>query len=105
MSTRPEIAGGQRQRGYWEKVSGIKEYLLCAACEARFSRYENYFRDFFYGNSPPPLKKLSVGMPFDLSAFIDLDPDILGAKLVKVDYAQFKLFVLSLLWRASVAKG
>jgi hypothetical protein len=105
MSTRPEIEGGQRQRGYWEKVSGIKESLLCSACEGRFSRYENYFRDFFYGNSPPPLKKLSVGTPLDLSRFIGLDPDILGAKLLKVDYAQFKLFVLSLIWRASVAKG
>src|SRR5260370_36829926 len=67
MSTRPEIEGGPRQRGVWEKITGIKEYLLCAACEGRFSRYENYFRTFFYGNDPPPLKKLSIGTPLDLS--------------------------------------
>lgn len=105
MSLRPEEPGGARQRGYWEKRSGLKEPLLCTDCEARFSRYENYFRKLFYGNKPGPLKKVPVGTQIDLSAFPGLDPDILGVSEIKLDYASFKLFVLSLLWRASVAKG
>jgi hypothetical protein len=105
MSLRPGEEGGQRQRGYWEKQSGINETMLCAVCEGRFSRYENYFRSFFYGKNPSPLKKVSVGKSVDLSSFVGLNPDILGVTAVKLDYSQFKLFVLSLVWRASVAKG
>ena len=105
MSTRPEIVGGPKVRGHWEKITGVKEPLLCARCEGRFSKYEHYFRTFFYGNKPPPLEKLSIGNPSDLSSLVGLDPDILGANVVHVDYLQFKLFVLSLLWRGSVAKG
>jgi len=105
MSLRPGEEGGQRQRGYWEKQSGINEPMLCAGCESRVSQYENYFRTFFYGKNPSPLKKIPVGTSVDLSSFAGLDPDILGVRAVKMDYTQFKLFVLSLVWRASVAKG
>lgn len=105
MSLRPDEEGGQRQRGYWEKRSGIRETMLCAGCEGRISRYENYFRTFFYGKNPSPLKKESVGKSVALSSFLGLDPDILRVTAVKLDYTQFKLFVLSLVWRASVAKG
>ena len=105
MSLRPDEEGGQRPRGYWEKRTGIHEPLLCARCEGRFSRYENYFRTFFYGKNPSPLKKIPVGTPLDLSSFAGLDPDIRGVNAVKLDYSLFKLFVLSLVWRASVAKG
>jgi hypothetical protein len=105
MSLQPGEPEGPRQRGYWEKRSGIKEPMLCRACEGRFSRYENYFRVFFYGNTPPPLKKLSIGTPLTIPPSVGLDPDIVGVSHVKLDYTQFKLFVLSLLWRASVAKG
>src|SRR5438309_8138673 len=80
MSLRPEEEGGQRQRGYWEKQSGLHEALLCNVCEGRFSRYESYFRNFFYGNKPPPLTKLAVGTPLNLS--VGLDADIVGANVV-----------------------
>lgn len=105
LSLSPEEEGGQRQRGYWEKRSGIIESMLCADCEGRFSRYENYFRTFFYGKNPAPLKKTLVGTSVDLSTFTGLDPDILGVTAAKLNYEWFKLFVLSLVWRASVAKG
>jgi len=105
LSLRQKKEGGQRQRGYWEKQSGIKEPMLCAGCEGWFSQYENYFRAFFYGKNPTPFKKIPVGAPVDFSSFAGLDPDILGVNAVKLDYTQFKLFVLSLVWRASVAKG
>ena len=105
LSTRPEISGGQMQRGYWEKQVGIKEYLLCAACELRFSRYENYFRTFFYGNAPPPLQKIPVGKPADPGALAGAPSGIIGARFVSLDYCQFKLFSLSLLWRAGVSSG
>jgi len=70
--------------------------MLCAGCESRVSQYENYFRTFFYGKNPSPLKKIPVGTSVDLSSFAGLDPDILGVRAVKMDYTQFKLFVLSL---------
>ncbi|MEI8291645.1 MAG: hypothetical protein WCH99_19430, partial [Verrucomicrobiota bacterium] len=82
MSLRPDEEGGQRPRGYWEKRTGIHEPLLCARCEGRFSRYENYFRTFFYGKNPSPLKKIPVGTPLDLSSFAGLDPDIRGVNAV-----------------------
>lgn len=58
-----------------------------------------------YGNAPSPLKKLPLGSK--LTDFTD-KPDFsgwLGARKVIVDYKQLKLFQMSILWRAGVAKG
>jgi len=105
LSADPEMEGGAMQRGYWEKILGIKEYLLCGACEQKFQRNESYVRDLLYGNAPPPLKKLSIGSSLNLGiAQPDFD-GFLGAKKVIVDYKKLKLFQLSLLWRAGIAKG
>jgi hypothetical protein len=100
LSANPEIKGGTKQRGHWEKIVGIKEYLLCGKCEGKFSKNENYARNLFYGNTTP-LKKLPIG---DLMSF-RYGNDLLHLRKVNVDYKRLKLFQLSILWRAGVAKG
>jgi len=105
LSKQEDIPGGQRQRGYWEKVTGMKEYLLCEGCEGHFANHENYFRKFFYG-SGNRLKKLPVGDPLPIPiGHISPTFRLLGMRRVLVDFEKMRLFVLSLLWRASVAKG
>ena len=68
------------QTGTWER-------LFCRDCEDLFSKLEKYFSDAWMHN---------VGVPDNLSDA----PTILRHS---VDYSPFKLFHLSLLWRASVA--
>lgn len=67
---------------------GVREALLCDDCEALLGRYENYFSGVWYG---------AQGLPSEIPAGV--------GKFLKsgLDYAQFKLFHLSILWRASVA--
>jgi hypothetical protein len=61
---------------------GLRERLLCQKCETRFSRYEAYAKKTLSGLTVPLPGKRSVP---------------------KVDYTKFKLFQLSLLWRAHVS--
>ncbi len=106
LSTRSEIVGGQRQRNYWERIVGLKEHLLCAACELRFSVYENYARTAFYGSGPgPSLAKGSLGVEIEPAPIGVAPRGFLGAHRAQFDFRLFKLFVLSLFWRASVAHG
>lgn len=66
---------------------GLRERLLCGECEGRFGRLESYaasvLRRLPDGSSARPGQPLVVQ---------------------DVEYKQFKLFQLSLIWRASVAK-
>ena len=65
---------------------GIREQLLCDQCEGRFSKLELKFKKFWYDN-----KAL---------------PNVIEGQSVTIDnynYSDFKLFHLSILWRASVA--
>ncbi len=65
---------------------GIREYLLCQQCETKLSRYEKYAKDL--------IQKIP-GFSRDASGkFLYLDA---------VDYCRFKLFQLSILWRASIS--
>ncbi len=68
----------QGQKGWWEK-------LLCADCESRINRYERHVRRMFVDPLPPPV--------FEKRTF----------EFSKVDYKLLKLFILSVLWRASVS--
>ena len=100
LSTDSNLKGGAKQRGYWEKVVGLKEYLLCGDCEQKFSEYEAYARNLFYGNASP-LTKIPIGnlvRVHHAGSFIDI-------RKATVDYKSLKLFQLSILWRAGVAKG
>jgi hypothetical protein len=66
---------------------GHREELLCFECEQRFSKYERYFSQIWYGNQA---KRPSAVHP----------P---GVAIQGLDYARFKLFHLSVLWRAAIS--
>ncbi len=65
---------------------GVRETLLCDECEDRFQKPEHYFANFWYRDNPVP--SVRAGGYF---------------KLEGLDYSRFKLFILSILWRGSVA--
>lgn len=68
---------------------GVRERLMCRECEQFLSnRYEDYFARFWYQTAPLP--ELVVHTAYELTGF---------------DYVKFKLFHLSILWRAAVAVG
>lgn len=71
-----------RRRG--TRPTGIYDKILCDECEKRLSQWEAYARDVFYGMS---LKLVEDNRKFVFSG---------------VQYTPFKLFQMSLLWRASI---
>ena len=77
-STDPGDRPAIRQTGLWE-------YLLCDTCEGRFSGWEDY------------AKRVLAGQRVVISR------DGESLLVTPVDYARFKLFQLSLLWRSGVS--
>jgi len=69
------------------RQKGLYEPLLCAACEQQFSRYERYASLVLNGGP-------SLGYQFDRSAAI----------VTGIEYKLFRLFQLSVLWRAGVSR-
>lgn len=65
---------------------GIREYLLCDGCENKLSKIEGDFKNYWYGG--PALPKVPALGSVVISGF---------------NYTWFKLFHLSILWRAGVA--
>ena len=67
---------------------GIRERLLCDDCESCFQKYEDYFARRWYKNPPftEPINQAAV-------------------TLTGLDYPRLKLFLLSIVWRASVAQS
>jgi hypothetical protein len=64
---------------------GLREYILCCDCETQFSKYERYTSGVLaslLSLEPPPRQQFIL--------------------VSDVDYASFKLFQMSLLWRSSV---
>ena len=72
-----------QKRRYEQK--GIREKLLCDKCEGQISKYEDHVRRVFYGGTGI---YITNGNPL---------------KLEGIDYNLFKLFQLSILWRAAVS--
>lgn len=66
------------------RPKGIYEILLCDECEQRFSNWEGYARDVFY--------KLPLKVVEDNRAVV----------FSGLQYHLFKLFQMSLIWRASI---
>lgn len=66
---------------------GLRERLLCPTCETRLSVYEGYARGVLFGG-----QEITVLRRKD------------GIELRDLDYRKFKLFQLSVLWRAGVAQ-
>ena len=67
------------------KQKGIRERLLCEDCEGQLSVYENHVRKVFYGGTGI---YITNGNPL---------------KIEGINYKKFKLFQLSLLYRAAVS--
>lgn len=65
---------------------GIREYLLCADCEQHLSKFERY--------ASQVLRELPDASREPAGAVV---------RVPGIDYARFKLFQLSLLWRAGVS--
>ena len=68
------------------KQKGLREKLLCEDCDNSLSPYEKYVREVFYG-----------GVEIQVNEMKNL------ILLHNIDYNKFKLFQLSLLWRASIS--
>jgi hypothetical protein len=66
---------------------GLREKLLCGDCEQLLGRYERYASQLLYHKPVSTWKQ---------------DQRLIAVD--DVDYVQFKLFLLSLLWRAGVSK-
>ena len=68
------------------RQKGLREYLLCDACEELLGDSEKYVREVFYGGVEIAIKR-------------EGNPLVLG----DLDYKKFKLFQLSILWRCGVS--
>ena len=77
-----QISDKNQQTGYWE-------WLLCQSCETQFSKYETYASEHLF--------RSQLAAP--------ANPKELLVRLDNLQYQPLKLFLLSILWRASVAKG
>jgi len=79
------MAIDESQRKFYIQ-KGLYEHLLCADCECKISKYEQHAKRVFY----------------DEFEFFETDiPNKI--KVVNLEYKMFKLFQLSVLWRASVS--
>jgi len=69
------------------KKKGIKEPLLCEGCECTLNKYEKYARGIFLGGQ-------------------EIECENKPSRIVvrSLEYQMLKLFQMSILWRASVAK-
>jgi len=75
------------ERSLFNRQDGLKEHLFCDECETkRLSPLERYARQKFYGPGSP-LKSVPAN-------------DFFWSGL---DYAQMKLFTVSILWRMSLS--
>ncbi len=94
-----EYSSGRSIREFW--TGEYESDILCANCDKLIlgSRYEDY--------------AAKVYQLFDdkLTTFQDItihdyknENGVAGKLLQKIDYTRFKLFLLSMLWRASIAK-
>ncbi len=67
---------------------GLREALLCQSCETKLSVWEKYVSSVFAGNEA-----------------LQFTPGNEVTWVNGIDYKRFKLFQLSILWRAGVAAG
>lgn len=79
-----DISGGTES----ERRKGYVEPLLCRQCEARFSTLESYFANVWHN----PAKRIRPSV---------IDEGMLV--ISGLEYDQFKLFHMSLLWRMGVS--
>lgn len=73
---------------------GLRERLLCKSCEVHLSKFENYAKQIVADMQASPI-------PTHTPAPTPADATVISS----VDYIEFKLFLMSLVWRAGVASG
>jgi len=69
-----------------KRRKGLYEKLFCRGCEDIFKRYEDYAKSIIYDDLKPAIKLKRT--PYSTTDY---------------NYTVFKLFILSLLWRASIS--
>lgn len=74
------------KQGSWREQKGLREKLLCDACEQKFSIWERYASLILKGGIP-----LTVRQESNI------------VHISGLDYEKFKLFQLSVLWRAGIS--
>ena len=82
-----QVYSAEENRFLKHEQKGIRERLLCSDCETKLSKYERYASLVFSGTQPLRIKQTG--------------------NLVEVaglDYKNFRIFGLSIIWRAGVAK-
>lgn len=74
------------QEGLSPLQKGLRERLLCRECEKYLNKYDSYFADMWYqkGKAPTEVNKEIIAID-------------------GLDYHRFKLFHISVLWRAGIA--
>lgn len=75
-----------KQKEYFEQ-KGFREELLCGSCETKLSRWESYAKKVIFGEEAFFENRIGRHV-------------LLGG----ISYLEFKLYLLSLLWRMSVSK-
>ena len=73
-------------RPSWLEQKGLREDLLCVECESSVSKWEDHVARVFRGSIPTTSRR---------------DGNLIWVS--GVDYAKFKLFQLSVLWRSGVS--
>ncbi|TCC88054.1 hypothetical protein EZ428_20235 [Pedobacter frigiditerrae] len=77
------------------QTGAIDEYILCADCDNRIlGQLERYANNYFYSKS-----YLTTSEGFEQ---LTPNPGVNIIACTNLDYSRFKLFLISLLWRASV---
>lgn len=69
---------------------GLREYLLCSACEVKRSKWERYADSFLNGRESLTWKKIPGADIYEMGG---------------INYKQLKLFILSTLWLMSVSSS
>lgn len=79
-----EVTNTQERLRHLQK--GLRERILCKDCEQHLNKYDSYFADMWYQKRIVPAKVENEIIAID-----------------RLDYHRFKLFHISVLWRAGVA--
>lgn len=87
-----------KERNIPKLQKGFREYLLCRKCEDQINKYETYSKSFLSSIFS------SKGSPFAYKRIKDIaHPSSEALMYDNIDYKKFKLFLLSILWRASIS--
>ena len=81
----------RRPKGEYDK------YILCKNCETYLSKFESYAKGTLYGEGNPK-KHLPIIKTYKSKDGFEY------ANCKNVDYIKFKVFLISILWRASISK-